>query len=590
MIKPISKEEIAAAQIEGNLPDKPSQASLYGGKTLTSQEIKAWYDKLPKLVAERLNNLIRSIPGVDRDKLSDDSLAAEILTAIRDGHTLKDLFTDITDGTFAEYLKLGDDQTLGEFYSTLYNRLPAPIIKVNEDTLIIDCSMYDDTEFILFTPYVNGRMIPLYIEPLGDDITFDLAIIAEEFTEEINTLAVNAVVNPYIDAPTVTYTSSDMSNTVIIERLSGKVAENGQAIENLKGNQDNLYGITDDLNSEFLSLEESVREHKHQINSLEATAINHDKRLTNLEKGLPSERFVTDSTIAYSKSVPANACPYAMIEKVGGMSHKSKNLWDSSLWLSEKTNKGVTVKYLPEEDCYMINGVLAAGQSPVLKVYKNITIAPNTRYSMTTIYVSGSYQNAKYAHVYTGRVLNGASGNWFSVSLPSSGTNSGGKSSENATTIDSVWFYLQADSVNDAVFNNYKVKIQLEQSDTHTEYEPWYDGVKHTKVTAIESIGEDFFAIPKAVQELDGYGMGLNETDYNGIEWRDGNEVWYVQRVAQDASGNVYALPEAIETEIDDLITTDNFIEVEGNGTLVFVNEDGKAVPSKIVYQVRGEA
>ena len=42
-------------------------------------------------------------------------------------------------------------------------------------------------------------------------------------------------------------------------------------------------------------------------------------------------------------------------------------------------------------------------------------------------------------------------------------------------------------------------------------------------------------------------------------------------------------------TDISDLITADNLIEVEGGGTLTFVNEYGAAVPSTILYQVKGE-
>jgi hypothetical protein len=46
------------------------------------------------------------------------------------------------------------------------------------------------------------------------------------------------------------------------------------------------------------------------------------------------------------------------------------------------------------------------------------------------------------------------------------------------------------------------------------------------------------------------------------------------------------ATPEV--TDISDLITADNFIEVEPYGTLTFENEHHIDVPSTITYQLKG--
>ena len=51
-----------------------------------------------------------------------------------------------------------------------------------------------------------------------------------------------------------------------------------------------------------------------------------DKRLTNVENGIGADPFVTDDTVAYQKTVPASALPFAALERVGGMSRKSNNL------------------------------------------------------------------------------------------------------------------------------------------------------------------------------------------------------------------------------------------------------------------------
>ena len=56
-IKPISEEEIRNNKIQGNLPNRPTQNSLYN-TPMTPEEIKAALDALPLLLAKRLNEVI----------------------------------------------------------------------------------------------------------------------------------------------------------------------------------------------------------------------------------------------------------------------------------------------------------------------------------------------------------------------------------------------------------------------------------------------------------------------------------------------------------------------------------------------------
>ena len=100
MIRKITEKEIDDRSVAKNLADRPSQKTLYGGRSMTPQEIKQVYDILPKHIAERFNEFIDSIPGVTGGEYDEGSLAAMILTGIRDGHTLKDLFEEIKNGTF----------------------------------------------------------------------------------------------------------------------------------------------------------------------------------------------------------------------------------------------------------------------------------------------------------------------------------------------------------------------------------------------------------------------------------------------------------------------------------------------------------
>ena len=54
-----------------------------------------------------------------------------------------------------------------------------------------------------------------------------------------------------------------------------------------------------------------------------------DKKVENLRAALSPEYFATDSSVAYSKTVPASALPFAEVQKIGGMTKASRNLLDA---------------------------------------------------------------------------------------------------------------------------------------------------------------------------------------------------------------------------------------------------------------------
>ena len=61
--------------------------------------------------------------------------------------------------------------------------------------------------------------------------------------------------------------------------------------------------------------------------SANATRISrNEKRLDNIEHGLAPDKHYVDATVAYRKSVPAEAGPFALVETVGGMTRKCGNL------------------------------------------------------------------------------------------------------------------------------------------------------------------------------------------------------------------------------------------------------------------------
>ena len=101
--KIISDAEVAAIKISA-LPTRPTAPGMLGGKGYTARDMKLAFDKLPTFIIERFNSLIEDISA-----LGEGSLASDIPTGISDGHTLSELFTDITDGALAGCLSIGGE-------------------------------------------------------------------------------------------------------------------------------------------------------------------------------------------------------------------------------------------------------------------------------------------------------------------------------------------------------------------------------------------------------------------------------------------------------------------------------------------------
>ncbi len=100
--KKITESEISDLKI-ASMPSRPSAPAYYGGKGYTAEEVKAAFDRLPLFIIEKFNLLIDDILAE-----GGGSVAEGIKTDISPGHTLKELFADITGGALAGYLKVGE--------------------------------------------------------------------------------------------------------------------------------------------------------------------------------------------------------------------------------------------------------------------------------------------------------------------------------------------------------------------------------------------------------------------------------------------------------------------------------------------------
>lgn len=170
--------------------------------------------------------------------------------------------------------------------------------------------------------------------------------------------------------------------------------------------------------------------------------------------------------------------------------YTGKNLLNATLWETEVSSYGISIKYLKDEDCFVINGTPQFDSNFALK-YINIPITPNEVFSLTSVYVSGSITkpSGSFAVAYFGK--NAESGkytNWTNVPISTS-VNKKENQICDANYITAFWFYVTSG----VVFDNYKVKIQIERGSTSTDYEPYVGGKPSPSLEypqKIQSVGD----------------------------------------------------------------------------------------------------
>ncbi len=82
-----------------SLPTHPTAPKAFGGLGYSSVDVKAAFDRLPRLICTRFNALLDDIASS-----GETSLAAAMPTGITSSHMLSDLFTNIRDGSILSYI------------------------------------------------------------------------------------------------------------------------------------------------------------------------------------------------------------------------------------------------------------------------------------------------------------------------------------------------------------------------------------------------------------------------------------------------------------------------------------------------------
>lgn len=345
---------------------------------------------------------------------------------------------------------------------------------------------------------------------------------------------------------------------------------------------------------------------------------------------------VVDDTSALTKFVPQNSINHCYLNKLGGMSYKSKNLF------SEGTVEVNATSYHAFS--------LEAGKTYYFSAYVTSTDTDDP----TQCVINLQYEDGSQAYIYVPRNQRFKKvftpPQYVTIMRLFSGQNFPTSAGDTSTWKD--------------------IMITTEDTDV---YEPYFEGLRDTKVTEIQSAGSSGVisttTVPEAIQNLEGYGAGVNAENHNYIDFErkvfvqntnrkvfDGtenfhfnvylqsaygrnayqvavsglkgdkaplcnlfeclkwsvnagvavNSVWYLdnalifitdgQQTVEEFKAYVkeqydrgnpiiveYALEAPVETQID---VPDPLIEVEGGGSLTFANEHSYATPSTVTYQI----
>ena len=261
----------------------------------------------------------------------------------------------------------------------------------------------------------------------------------------------------------------------------------------------NVYDSIDVISSSVVELQQSNAK-------LNALIEKQEKKIKQLE--LASEgnvlATITESDSAYEVDVGVDTLPYATIDKLGGMTYKSNNLLVLDDVAPTELN-GIT--YSVKDGVITINGTTTATISVYLPI---VNQKENVAYNLRAFFEGTKPNKTIFCYAR----------NEAKQQLVTINNNAVYASFTPTTAI--AYFNFYCDTGN--TFSNFKIKpILVYGSTPASAWEKGFVGLRDSKVTEIISNGADGVistkAIPTAIQNLDGYGIGVDSTHYNYVDF-----------------------------------------------------------------------
>lgn len=652
----ITKNQIANKGVQA-LANRPNVAQQYGVAGLSPMDLKLWFDKLATFLAEKINEVQNAISADD---------AASYIRVALDQYgvaSLDDLIRSMQDGSFAQNIlyiippTFEDPVSLSNFLTDLCQKLSKAVEEISKK---LDKNTTKDGVQKVYSVDGSGNQVMLPVKKAPDE-TDSIPIYVEGKLKSKTPESAQDVVNKeYFENILKSYVSGTVYNEGV-KGLSQKIDTVSETLQN----------EIDKIDSE-LGIAQSMGDSKYSVMSQWATtnAINRlDKRVMNIESFCVIDPSEIDNSIAYAKHVPEGALSYAEITKIGGMTYRDeatntlkdaavtkiratgKNLLPFPYYKSNQTMSGVTfvanndggiaVSGTPTANAYIAisNRIVISGldyicvslQGEFSNISLEITLYNKDREAVYSIIegvtqkkinLSSDYPNAHSMTLTIKRMQNNVvcSGTVYPMINIGSDYLPHELYKESALEIPAAVQALNGYRLGiDETYNNHIIWNPSKKITTWNKSanKAIFDGSEDWKLL-VSQAGSSLFYVDGDyagdVKTKGKYGYGIcnhytfveddlnpelscrfQNNNGNRIYFVDSNytnvEDWKARVVELYESGNPLTLVYLItktSTDISDILSDDNIIEVHEGGVVIAENEHGLDVPTTIVYQTEG--
>lgn len=249
------------------------------------------------------------------------------------------------------------------------------------------------------------------------------------------------------------------------------------------------------------------------------------KEVANLRADIPPEYFSTDSSVAYRKSVPLTALPFAEVQEVGGMSYAVDGAIKSAA-VSAIESVGVNALDLTPalNECLRDNG----------DGTYTLTKTASGRFSGSTPFFAKEGQIIHSGMEIVATNIDGL------TSLPMQCLDASGAANGASFSLDSAsvkGYAIGADTyfVRTYLKDSYSVGSYVTFRAPIVQLQEYYGATPKPYAPYKKRT----YSIPAEVQALDGWGLGVNETYHNRIDWEKKQYRQEVRKIVLDGTAGL---------------------------------------------------
>lgn len=202
--------------------------------------------------------------------------------------------------------------------------------------------------------------------------------------------------------------------------------------------------------------------------------------------------FQTDEETAYEKVVPSGAEEYALLKSVGGMSYKTRNLIPYPYVNTTRTISGITFTDVGNGEI-VLSGTWSGGTE-----FADFVLIKGCNLPVGNYTLSGAEGGATYSYRVFGWIKNGDGTTKKYISVYTE------PAPFEITNGDSIEIYVRV-SYDIGTVSNLVISPMLNEGTTALPYEPYFEGLRHTKVTALESEGANLVKMVNGTHVLNDY-------------------------------------------------------------------------------------